>query len=172
MPIVMEGVNVEPEINFKLLVDTFCLTVSLGMVCCGRGAFDPTSFIETGDELVHELRSVVTSDCLGNAKMTDPVMDQDVSVTLRGQRCQGGDEDGFLGSLVDDDENGIETVRDGKRGYKVDRDILERGWAWVNWVKGSFGFVSMWFVGLTGGASFNVQLYVGSHRVSVVVTLD
>jgi hypothetical protein len=104
--------------------------------------------------------------------MTNPMSDQYVGVIFGCERSFGGDEDSFLGSFVNNDEDGVKTIRDGQRGYEIDGDILKGNWAWINGVKGSFGLVSMGFVGLARNAASNILFHISSKGVPAVMSLD
>jgi hypothetical protein len=99
----MQRVNVEPEIYLEFLIYTLSLSIGLRVIGRRWSSFDSTRFVETGDELAHELRSSITGNGFWNAEMTDPMSNQDIGILLGGEFGRGGNEDSFLRGLVNDD---------------------------------------------------------------------
>jgi hypothetical protein len=168
----MCAIYIESEINFEFLIYAFGLAISLWVICCRWSTGNTAGFVEGCNELVDELGSSIASDGDGNAKVSNPMFDEQFCKSLRRKGIIGRYEDSLFGGFVDNNKNGIAAFGFGKRSYEIYRDILEWDRTRIDRVKRSFGLESMRLVLLTRRASFNVCCYVCFERVPVEVSLD
>ena len=60
-------IDEDVEILFNLLVDPFCLSIDLGMLCHQRVTLDPNQFVEVSHEFRLKLGASIVDDLPGNA---------------------------------------------------------------------------------------------------------
>ena len=58
-PVVLSLVDEDAKVLFQLLVDPFCLAISLGVICSRGSQFDTEHPVELSGELGYKLRSTV-----------------------------------------------------------------------------------------------------------------
>src|ERR1700726_3878636 len=103
-PIVLEVVNICPEIDFDLLVNPLSLPISLRVESCTRVRFYSNHGVELLHEPGYKLGTLITHNLVRDSMFTEHLVLENPCCTKSSQvhpnQC-------LLGELVDDDQNGI-----------------------------------------------------------------
>jgi hypothetical protein len=172
VPVIMKGVHIETKVDFKFLIDALCLAIGLWMIGGRGGSLDSTGIKEARNELVYKLWSTIAGYGSWYTKVSNPILDKDIGISLERECGSGGYEDSFLGGFVNYDQDGIAIVRDQQRRYEIDRDILERDGTRVNGMERGFWLVAVRFVRLTWSTSSDIFLDIGSQGIPGVMSAD
>ena len=159
------GAAEDPKISFHLLVNMFSFSISLRVISSGEGEFVAKKFSQFSGEGRSELWSVIRDNLIIETKPFEDFREE-----------QGGDSggvDGFLGGaenhplskpMVDHDQKGIKTVREGKVGDQIAGDLL-KGTGAGRWdgEKWGSGWVSIDLVLLERSTAPDVTVDVGGE---------
>ena len=104
-------VDEDAQVCLDLLIDSFCLSISLGVVGCGEVSFNAKSPVQVLHELGVELGSSVMDDLLGNAVESENLVLVHLCHSFRCDRHVGGNGMDLLCEFVDKDADSIVTLR-------------------------------------------------------------
>ena len=165
-PVILTNRAVSMEILLQFLVNTFSLTISLGVISCAHGLLDIEEFAEFGGEGGGELRTAIGDEFSRKAEaLPDVIMIEGCGLISSNGCGAGGKYRGFSDIMVNKNHNGVIALRYGEFDNEVHGDHGE--WGGIsfreNGLKWSRGAISEVFGRLAGGAAINVILDKASH---------
>ena len=150
-PIILPLIDKEPEVLLQLLVDTFGLAISLGMVGGSGSQFNPEHPVKFSGELGHELGAPVRDYLARQAVVFPDILKKQSGRPGGCYGGEGGDEVGSFGDRVHYHHHGIVTGRLRQLDYEVYADSIP--WSFRDW-KGVK--LSNWMVSLGLGPEAKV----------------
>jgi hypothetical protein len=131
-PVVLPFITKQAKVLFDFLVLTFYFAITLWMVGSSKAGSDTKAFVEGSHEIGSELRAPIREDLLQDSVEVEYVGVMDVCGTFGCKVRLAGHEVALIQVVVDVDTDGIETVRSGELGDKVDIDMFSgRSWRFV-----------------------------------------
>ena len=87
-PVILTLIDKYPQVLLQLLIDPFCLAVSLRMVSSSRSQLDAKNPIELSGEFRYELRSTVRHDLPRKSMVFPNMLDEEARSACR---CDSGE---------------------------------------------------------------------------------
>src|ERR1700730_6773511 len=106
-PIVLEVVNIRPEVHLDLLVHPLGLSIGLWVESGTQVRFHSNHGIELLHEPGHKLGASVTHNLVGDPMVTEHPVSEDSCCTKPSQVHPNSLDQRPLGELVDNNQNGI-----------------------------------------------------------------
>jgi hypothetical protein len=170
-PVVLPFITKQAKVLFDFLVLAFYFAVTLRMVGSSKAGLDTKALVEGSHETGSKLRASIGEDLLRDSVEAEYVRVVDVSGTFGCKVRLAGYEVALIQVMVDVYTDGIESVRSGKLGDKVDTDMFPgRSWRFVRLecrVRMLCGLVALALV-----ISEDVLLHQCTHLGPPVVTRD
>jgi len=138
------------------LVQTFCLTIGLGVKGGGHGGLNVTEGEETFPEVGGKEGVAIRDDLKGKTVETDDGGEEQVGKLGSRDGARAGDEVGELGEAAGDNEDSIKGVNRRKVGDEIEGDGGPRTGRDGEGAEGGMGGMTRKFVALTGFASADV----------------
>ena len=106
IPVVLSLVHEDPDVLFQFLVETFRLSVRLGVVGCRRGGSNAQEFVQLLGEFRHKLRTSIGDNVCGESVEFPHVPEEEFCSSAC---CDGGMGWNKVGSFA----NGVYNTHDG-----------------------------------------------------------
>ena len=117
-------VDEDAQVCLDLLIDSFRLSISLGVIRRGEVSFNAEQLVQVLHELGVELGSSVMDDFLGNAVKSEDLVLVHLCHSFRCDRHVGGDGMDLLREFVHKDADSIVTLRFWQFSDQIHRDYL------------------------------------------------
>jgi hypothetical protein len=157
-PVVLPFITKQAKVLFDFLVLAFYLAVTLRMVGSGETGLDTKALVEGSHKTGSKLQASIREDLLWDSMKAKYVGVVDVSSTFGHKVRLAGHEVALIRVVIDVNADGIEAIRSGELGDKVDTDVFLRcSWRFVRLECGVCMLCGL--VALALVASENVLLY-------------
>jgi hypothetical protein len=170
-PVVLPFITKQAKVLFDFLVLALYFAVTLRMVGSSKAGLDTKVLVEGSHEMGSKLRAPIGEDLLRNSVEAEYIGVMDVGGTFGCKVKLAGHEVALIQVVVDVDTDGIEAVRSGELGDKVDTDMFpRRSWHFVRLERRVWmlcGFVPLALV-----ASEDVLLHRCTHLGPPVMMRD
>lgn len=163
LPVVLLVTDKRPEVLFHDGVHAFGLAISLWVEGGRESAVHDKTLAEGEPELSGELGASVGDDGVGQAVEAEDVLDEQIGKVAGGAVGAAGDEVGHLGEAVDDNEDGVESVRPWEARDEVHGDVAPWEVRDREWAQDSEGRVTGGTVALADVAAVDVAVNVFPH---------